>query len=75
MSLIQFEIRKKGLIIGFHHPFNAIQIMAERISGALSGLGYEVRIAMVGTQGIANQLSFLDKSDLEFFSKKFIRIF
>jgi len=65
MSLIQFEIRKKALIIGFHHPFNAIQIMAERISGALSGLGYEVRIAMVGTQDLANQLSFLDKSDLE----------
>ena len=65
MNKIEFIINPKALIIGFDHPYKAIQMMADRVAAALVEQGYVPATAMIGDTNFPNQLSAINDSSLE----------
>ena len=65
MNKIEFIINPKALIIGFVHPYKAIQMMADRIAAALVEQGYAPATAMIGDKNLPNQLSAINDSSLK----------
>jgi len=65
MDKVEFIISPKALIIGFEHPYNAIQMMADRIAAALVEQGYAPATAMIGNENLPDQLSAINDPSLE----------